>query len=31
MVALGGIAAYAMKEMIGGDDDDDKKKRRRSV
>jgi hypothetical protein len=27
-VAMGGIAAYAMKEMLGGDDDGDKKRRR---
>ena len=27
-VALGGIAAFAMKEMLGGDDDDGKKRRR---
>src|SRR5215217_2899432 len=27
-VALGGIAAYAMKEMLGGDDDKDKKQKR---
>jgi hypothetical protein len=30
-VALGGIAAYAMKEMLGGGDDDDRNRRRRSV
>jgi hypothetical protein len=29
-IALGGIAAYAMKEMIGGDDDN-KKKRARTI
>lgn len=27
-VALGGIAAYAMKEMLGGGDNDDKKRKR---
>lgn len=30
-VALGGIAAYAMKEILGGGDDNDDNKRRRSV
>jgi len=30
-VALGGIAAYAMKEMLGGGDDDKDKKHKRSV
>lgn len=30
-VALGGIAAYAMKEMLGGGGDDDKPKTRRTV
>ena len=30
-VALGGIAAFAMKEMLDGGDNDNDKKRRRSV
>jgi len=30
-VAMGGIAAYAMKELMGGDDNDNNRGRRRSI